>query len=79
MNDICINRHKNNPSSNIANSKVDKANCRDFIYNFIKENGAGYLKQLARAMGKQKNEISFEVFILLLHELCFYHILNLFH
>ena len=56
--DICINKHQNNPQSNAANLKVNKVKDREFIYNFIKEHGYGYLKQIARHIGKEKNEIS---------------------
>lgn len=41
-----------------AYQKVDRVKDRDYIVEFIKANGTGYLKQIAREMGKQKNEIS---------------------
>ena len=56
--DICKNKHGGNPQSEAANLKVDKENDRTYVLRFIREHKTGYLKQIARVMGKQKNEIS---------------------
>ena len=56
--DITSNKHKGNPQSELAFKKVRKEKDRNYILNYIEENGTGYLKQLARVMGKEKNEIS---------------------
>jgi hypothetical protein len=56
--DITSNKHGGNPQSELAFEKVRTYKDGNFILKYIEENGAGYLKQIARAMGKQKNEIS---------------------
>lgn len=56
--DICSGKHGGNPQSELAFKKVRLHKDRNIILDFIEKNGSGYLKQLAREMGKQKNEIS---------------------
>ena len=56
--DICANKHGGNEQSEAANERVDKQKDRAFVLNFIKENGTGYSKQIARAMNKPLNCIS---------------------
>ena len=58
MNDICINRHQGNPQSQFANKKVMKQKDRQFIVDYLTQNGKSYSKRIARAMNKQLNQIS---------------------
>ena len=56
--DICIRKHHNNPNSYLANRKVDKINDREIILEYLSNHETGTLKELARFMNKEKNEIS---------------------
>lgn len=58
MDDICINRHQGNAQSFIANKRVQKERDRALVLAFIIKSGRAYSKQIARAMGKQLNQIS---------------------
>ena len=58
MNDICINKHGGNSQSNAANLRVDKFNDCDIILAYLLKHKTGTLKEIARYMGKEKNEIS---------------------
>lgn len=58
MNDICINRHKGNSESKVANKKVKKEIDRQEVYHIIGEKGCSYSKEIARLMNKQLNQIS---------------------
>ena len=56
--DICANRHKNNPQSELAFKKVKLQKDRNTILDFLDKNNTGHSKQLARFMGKPLNCIS---------------------
>ncbi len=58
MDDICINRHQGNAQSLTANKRVRKERDRALVLEFIIKSGKAYSKQIARAMGKQLNQIS---------------------
>lgn len=58
MDDICINRHQGNAQSFIANKRVQKERDSALVLAFIIKSGRAYSKQIARAMGKQLNQIS---------------------
>lgn len=58
MDDICLNRHQGNVQSLIANKRVQKERDRALVLAYIIKTGSAYSKQIARAMGKQLNQIS---------------------
>lgn len=58
MDDICLNRHQGNAQSFIANKRVQKERDRALVLAYIIKSGRAYSKQIARAMGKQLNQIS---------------------
>ena len=56
--DICSNRHHQNPLSREANKKVCKEVDRLRVLTIIREQGQATSKQIARLMNKQLNQIS---------------------
>lgn len=56
--DICNNKHQQNPLSREANKRVHKEKDRNFILNYIIKNGTASSKELARVMNKGLNCIS---------------------
>lgn len=56
--DICQNRHGGNTQSIAANKKVGKMRDRAKIIEFLKANGKGYSKQIARNLDKPLNTLS---------------------
>lgn len=58
MDDICLNRHQGNAQSLLANKRVNKERDRALVLECIIKYGKAYSKQIARAMGKQLNQIS---------------------
>lgn len=56
--DVCAGKHQGNEQSETANKNVNKDADRAYILKFITEHKTAYLKQIARVMGKQLNQIS---------------------
>lgn len=56
--DICSNRHKQNPQSRAANKRVNKEVDRLRVLTIIREQGQATSKQIASIMGKDLHKIS---------------------